>query len=512
MSNRDVAAMWEYHDGTKHSLRSVRENRHSLDWDIMPRPFKVYPDLEPIALPRDFTSSRQSALTALEEPGKTTGAGASIDLTALARLLYFSAGVLRHKTYPGGEIYFRAAACTGALYHIDLYLVCGPLADLPAGVYHFGPHDFALRRLRDGDHRETLIAASGREPAVAAAPAMLVLTSTFWRNAWKYQARTYRHCFWDGGTLLANLLAVAAAAEIPARVVLGFVDEACTEILDLDPEREVALGIVPLGRGAAPPPAAPPAPSLDLATLPLSSREVDYPAIRRAHVASSLSTPKKVEAWRGVLPSRSSDADAAALIPLAPETPARVESIEQVILRRGSAREFTLDPISFATLSTILRSATRGVPGDFTAPDAPLTDLYLIVNAVDGLEPGTYHYVRPADALLPLRQGSHRRHAGHLGLGQALPAQAAVDVFWLADLHRVFGRFGNRGYRAAQLEAAIEAGKTYLAAYALGAGATGLTFYDDDVTGFFSPHAAGTSVMFLMAFGNRPETKSRVGS
>ena len=53
----------------------------------------------------------------------------------------------------------------------------------------------------------------------------------------------------------------------------------------------------------------------------------------------------------------------------------------------------------------------------------------------------------------------------------------------------------------AQLEAAIAGGRTYLAAYALGLGATGLTFFDDDVTAFFSPHAAGKSVMFHMAVG-----------
>ena len=49
--------------------------------------------------------------------------------------------------------------------------------------------------------------------------------------------------------------------------------------------------------------------------------------------------------------------------------------------------------------------------------------------------------------------------------------------------------------------ASIEGGKLYLAAYALGLGATGLTFFDDDVTRFFSPHAAGKSVMFLTAIG-----------
>ena len=52
-------------------------------------------------------------------------------------------------------------------------------------------------------------------------------------------------------------------------------------------------------------------------------------------------------------------------------------------------------------------------------------------------------------------------------------------------------------------------GKLYLAAYALGLGASGLTFFDDDVTEFFSPQAAGKSVMFLIALGKSVKRKSR---
>ena len=68
-------------------------------------------------------------------------------------------------------------------------------------------------------------------------------------------------------------------------------------------------------------------------------------------------------------------------------------------------------------------------------------------------------------------------------------------------------RSGNRGYRGAQLEAAILGGRLYLAAYAQRLGASGLTFFDDDVTEFFSPHAAGKSVMFLIALGKSVKQK-----
>jgi hypothetical protein len=51
------------------------------------------------------------------------------------------------------------------------------------------------------------------------------------------------------------------------------------------------------------------------------------------------------------------------------------------------------------------------------------------------------------------------------------------------------------------LEAGLIGGRMYLAAYAQRLGASGLTFYDDDVVNFFSPHAKGKSAIFLVALG-----------
>ncbi len=86
-----------------------------------------------------------------------------------------------------------------------------------------------------------------------------------------------------------------------------------------------------------------------------------------------------------------------------------------------------------------------------------------------------------------------------------------MNVYFLADLPRILARFGNRGYRATQLEAGIIGGKLYLSAYAQRLGATGLTFYDDDVTAFFSPHAAGKSVIFLTALGRSAKQHAQRG-
>ena len=499
----DAEGIRSYHEQTRHSPARLRGDPHTLDWGNMPRPFKVYPDLEGLALPHDLSASTRPALAALLDPGPATKS--TIDRGDLARLFYFSAGVLRRRSYPGGEIFFRAAACTGALYHIDLYVACAELPDLEAGVYHFGPHDFALRRLRGGDHRAALVAATAGEPALLGAPAILVYTSTFWRNAWKYRARASRHSFWDAGTILANLLAVAAAAAIPARVVQSFVDADVNRLLDLDVEREVALGLVAFGAGAASPPATPPISPLGLATLPPSAHEITYPLIGRAHAATSLASPEDVVAARVSVPAPPLDGPGLPLQPLPADT---VPSpIERVVLRRGSTRRFPREPIGVAELATILQAAAQ--PLDTDCPVTP--EPYLIVHAVDGLDPGSYALDTARLTLVPLRAGRFRGEAGHLGLGQDLPAEAAVNVYWLVDLEAVLARQGARGYRSAQLAAAVAGGRTYLAAYALGLGATGLTFFDDDVTTFFSPRAAGRSVMFLMAIGRPPGRGRAVG-
>ena len=124
----------------------------------------------------------------------------------------------------------------------------GDLPGLEAGVYHFNPADVSLGLLRKGDFRGNLAQATAMEPAVTHAPATIVCTGTYWRNAWKYQARTYRHFGWDNGTLLANMLAVSAASGLPAEIVLGFVDAEVNLLLDLDTRREVSFCLVPIGR------------------------------------------------------------------------------------------------------------------------------------------------------------------------------------------------------------------------------------------------------------------------
>ncbi len=246
-------------------------------------------------------------------------------------------------------------------------------------------------------------------------------------------------------------------------------------------------------------------PALGLETIPLSEHEVEYPAMLETHDASSLESAEEVAQWRGkhsVLPSCAPAGEAVHLYPM-PEEQQPKDTIEQVILRRGSTRAFDKTAsITLAQLSTIFDCATRGLPADFLEPPgAQLNDLYLIVHSVQGLKPGAYFFRREQNTLELLKAGEFRAEAHHLGLEQELAADACVDIFFLADLKRILEGYGNRGYRAVQLEAGAIGGRMYLAAYAQRLGATGLTFFDDDVINFFSPHAKGKSAIFLLAIG-----------
>lgn len=510
--NHNIDAAWQYHSGTKHSYLGLRMHPHTLDWENKPLLFKIYPTLEVTRLPRDFRDSGMAALSAIANPQTTVPAQAVPDLETLAQILFFSAGVTRSKKHAEGETFFRAAACTGALYEIELYIVCGdlPAKDggnlpaLPAGLYHFGAAEFGLRLLRPGDFRQVLVDASGGDSSVAHAPLTIICTGTYWRNAWKYRSRTYRHFGWDNGTILANLLAISAATKLPAKIIIGFVDSQVNALLDVDPSREVAFSMVSIGHQEATPLNSPEISPLTLPVVAYSKEEIDYPAMRKMHEASSLESSAEVAAWRGKTPAHEFPASKGAMTSLQLPDDAKIpkDTIEQVISRRGSTRQFARDPITLPQLSLMLERASEGIPADFLdSSGSHLNEIYLIVNSVVGLSAGAYVYHWESKSLELLKPGDFRVKAGYLGLEQQIPADAAVDVFFLADIKTILERYGNRGYRAAQLEAGILGGKLYLAAYAQRLGASGLTFYDDDVVSFFSPHARGKSAIFLVALG-----------
>jgi SagB-type dehydrogenase family enzyme len=172
----------------------VRRRARPLDWANKPSPYKEYPGIALEPLPPH-----------------------------LDRLLRLGAGVARSRR--GYE--FRTYSSAGALYPIEVYVATAH------GLFHFHPRELGLRRLREEDVRDAL---GGGETVLA-------LTGILWRTAWKYDARGYRHLYWDAGTMLANLLELAPGE---ARLLTGFVDEEVNAVLGVDGIDEVALALLQL--------------------------------------------------------------------------------------------------------------------------------------------------------------------------------------------------------------------------------------------------------------------------
>jgi SagB-type dehydrogenase family enzyme len=483
------------------------------DWDIKPFLYKVYETLPPIELIRDVPDTGRPALEAIAATGAEPAASHVVpDRALLGRLGLLTNGPLdRTWTTRDGRVHhYRTAGGTGAQYHLELYFVCTDLADLGAGVYHYSAIDHSLRLLRSGDHRATLMEATANEPSVATAPVVLAITSTFWRNAWRYRERAYRHTYWDTGTSLSHILAVAASAHVLAKVVFGYADPLVNALLGVDGVRESTVALVALGEAEAGPPSAPAIERLDLPTRRLSSAEVTFHAITDIHLASSLSSPAEAAQWRSRRWSRPAPQPTGELTALRPLPDDRLDPhpAEQIILRRRSTRNYDTDAdIPFDAFSTLLERSTRGVASDVLVPGAPLTDLYLIVNAVEGLLPGIYLHHPQLGAVELIRAGTFREEAARIAASQRYAGDAHVNLYYLAHLPSILERYGNRGYRLAQLEGALHAGKLHLGAHALGLGAVGSTSFDDEVNKFFSPRTAGMHYMFVTVFGRRRRTR-----
>jgi len=485
VANRDIEAARFFHEVTKHSYTSVRSTPHRLDWENRPLPYKIYPDAPVVMLPRDLNLATMPTLEALSST-VAGGSATPLDLATLTRMLFCAGGLTRHRRVGGEDYHFRAAPSAGALYPVELYVAAGEVEGLAPGLYHFSPADLKLRALRPGDFRLNIARAANDRDSLAGARANLIASTIFWRSTWKYHARAYRYCFWDTGTMLANLLAVANAEGHRTEVVTAFLDAELEVLIGADGEREGIACVVALGTTAAARESSDAASAIAWESLPLSPGEVSYPDLVRVHQASRLESLDEVAAIATASPPDPG-----------PPVSAGGLGLGETVLRRGATRAFSHDSIPADDLNQILAASSGPVPADFRSQ----CEIYLIVNAVDGIEAGAYRYDRASGALELIKRGEFRGNAGYLCLEQAVGLDCSVLVCYMAALERALATLGNRGYRDLHLEAGLLGGRACLGAFALGHGATGLTFYDDDTASFFGPGCDNKSPILMVALG-----------
>jgi len=159
-------------------------------------------------------------------------------------------------------------------------------------------------------------------------------------------------------------------------------------------------------------------------------------------------------------------------------------SIEQVLRRRRSTREFSNQPLELSHVSQLVWAA-QGITGLETHRTAPSAgglyalDLYVVAGHVSGLPPGLYRYDLRNHELALLLDGDIRRELSGAALDQSSVSQAAAIFGVSAVYQRITSKYGERGVRYAHMEAGHAAQNLLLQAVALDLGAVLVGAFDD---------------------------------
>lgn len=399
------------------------------DVERFPWPCKEYPaGLPSVELPREWPRVRVPAAAVLA--GTHAGKRGRLDLPALGRLLHLSAGVVRYVDRPYGRFYFRAAGSAGGRFPLELYLSAHGADGLADGVWWYDPIRHAL-----------LLVA----PPAGGEATTLVVTGIPWRTGWRYSERGLRHIYWDAGTMLAQTLALAESAGLGARLTTRFPDARVARLVGADGVHEFPVALVGLAEGE-------PAiePGGEAAAGAVDSAPMEFPLVTETQHAGDVADLG--DPWPVGAPLED-----------APDSP----DLDAVILERGSTRFF--DPHAALPRDAAEWSLAAALRGS-RVPH------FVAVSAVDGLAPGLYRWPALTE---PLRGGNLRGELFFVALEQELARDASFVVIGAADLDEL----DDRGYREAQLDAGLVEGRLHLAAYALGFGATGMTFLDSEIAG-----------------------------
>ncbi len=423
----------------------------------MPDPFRHYEDVPLIDLPADPPSP--------EYPASDGG-------TFLSQLLFNSAAISASKLVAssGYRYALRVNPSSGNLHPTEFHFFTRGLRGWPDGLYHYRPSSHMAEQRAIGNFGLGSI--------------VFVLSTIAWREAWKYRERAYRYCLHDIGHAWQSIAMAAGAMGCNSFARGEFADGEIAKLCRLADD-EWPMLVIELTGGSIPTREPDGGETVWSAGTPnrLSDEQIVYPSIERIHDATKLQHAH----W-----------GPAAFKPAPPAIP----DFSRIARKRRSALDFQggSKSMSLGQLSSILAAATHPLSADFAG--SRLIQLYLYAHRVYGLEPGVYRLSAEHQELELIRSGDQRVPAAGLSLGQDLAGNACVAFSMIADLDRATEMHGDRGYRYAYFEAGAIGQRLYLAAEALGFGATGIgAFFDEEVHQYLNLKPGQGQVIYHFAIG-----------
>ncbi len=458
-----------YHELTKYDPRTI-DRLGQADWTHQPRAWKNITGTEHVDIRPHLEFLSEFVQTG--EAGAYPHPSATLDLPTLCRISWFAAGVSAIGGSPQDPHLYRTTPSAGGLYPVELYWIVLDVDGLEPGVWQFHAPGFALVPVWKGNFRAEASASLLEASPAREASAIGILTGIFSRGSWRYGERAYRRILLDAGHLSGNLLEAVRRESFEAVPLSGFHDAGISELLFPDQD-EVPLLAVPVGedltKNVARSLRSPmPDPTEVSALVPSGKMQ------ERAHTLSRLGAGRLVEPPPQDLPIRRPDLE---YMPLPP--PMAPGDIARAAIDRRSCRSYGWAPVSLVQLASLL--AWSDIPdGERLAP-AGLLDTWLVVNAVQGLESGVWHWDHQTRSIALNRTGRFREDCLRMCLGQELGGNASFVVVHSAPLARSVELLGERAYRPLCMDAGHFGERLNLAAQAMGLGASGIGGYFDDL-------------------------------
>ncbi len=418
----------DYHDITKHSYLSVSIDPNYVDASTQPTPYKVYPRFY-----------RRFPL----EPG-----------SAVQELIHLSSAITFEKTYRDGPYSLRVNPSAGALYPTEIYVQIRGVRGLIDGIYHLEVPTRSLTLIYEllDDGLEGYLCPNQMVKGL-----IFLVSCVYYRSSWKYKHRSLRYCFLDSGHHLGAIEAAAHCHQQAVQVIFDIDKLALNQDLGFE-NKEWVTACAIAGETKAKP-----------------VRRLRTPLPFVAGTDYFEPNPLIEAGYRETLQPHRLQAEYHT-----PQFPFTSDRLRTTILQRRSARRFRWQSITSTELTAILKVLEQPLP---TRSWEDLT-LYLVINRVEGLEPGLYQ------GMQGIKAGDFSQQMGYLCVNQAIARDSAVTLFIAAHYHN---------YQTALQLAGWLGQRLYLASHSWEIGCSGIgAYYDDETQKFLE---TDQQVLYALAIG-----------
>ena len=426
-----------FHEQTNHSYESVNINPNYVDASTQPSVYKTYPQFY-----RRYALNPENQIHAL---------------------IHATSAITLEKQYRNYTTRLRVNPSAGGLYPTELYVQIRGCEGIINGLYHVEVAHNQLTLIYEliDDGLEAYVC-----PGQTVEGLIFVVGCVYFRSSWKYEERSLRYCFLDGGHHLGAIEAAAYAFDHPFELVFDFDKARLNQALGFE-HQEWVLGAAIVGDRSSG--------AIARQSIPRPRREFRLPI---PFVCGTDYFVPNSFLERGYQ---------ATLEPVSPSQPLQAlewqfdrSAFLQAIFQRRSARYFRKGSISLHEFQIVLSAVTQPV----ATQSRELVELYAAVFRVPGLVPGLYR----GQELL--KDGDFSEKAAYLCVDQRIAGDGAVTFFLVAK---------PQNYQTAMQVAGLLGQRLYLVSTYYDIACTGIgAYYDEETKAFLDTE---NDILYALAIG-----------